>query len=225
MSSVDVVTDRTGSFVVHGVASAAAVVPTVTGYQVRAPISLDTHAPIHNLVLDVAPLAVVRGRVVRDGAPVPGRIDQSLVGTSVQTSPDARGEFEPRGTRATGTYQLFGVGESVGAFTSPPTTVTVPTDAAVVIELNSGATIDGVVVDQDGAPVVGAQVDAIHVHDDDHDEATTTRRRAIPDQSARRRRICAVGAGLFEGSQRSLAWVGRLQIQSCFTTDIRMPGR
>ena len=174
VSSVDVVTDSAGGFVLHGVSSAPSVIPKVTGFQVRAPVSIDTRASVRGLVLDVSPLGAIRGRVVRDGVPIPNASVKALAASaSMETTCDGRGEFRLVGI-APGKYDLLAHSEAAGAFSTKTIAVTVPSETEVAIELDGGATINGKVVDQHGAPVVGAHVIVAHLHDDDGGDATTT---------------------------------------------------
>jgi RNA polymerase sigma factor (sigma-70 family) len=174
--SADAVSQEDGSFVLDRVPRGQ-VRFVARPHQVVRPETFEITRPEHDdVVIEVDPLGVIAGRVLRRGRPVDAaRID--LRGPSsgeiapVRTGADGR--FEARGL-APGEWRVIGSSERDGAF-SPPQEVHLERGqrAEVTIDLAHGAAISGVVVDQDGAPVPAVSVEFRHSGRADWGVATT----------------------------------------------------
>jgi RNA polymerase sigma factor (sigma-70 family) len=162
---LDAVTDAAGRFVFRGVPARAVLTPRVTGYAVVGAAAITTAgAAVDDAVIDVVARPALRGRVVRDGAPVAGATVTAST-ASVRLPPqqaDGVGGFELVGLTP-GRYTLFASSEAAGAFTTAAAqpVIEVPARDEVVIELDGGGVITGRVVDAAGAPLIGAEVKAI----------------------------------------------------------------
>ncbi len=121
-------------------------------YEVIAPAVVEVDRPeVSGVVIEVAPMASIGGRVTRGGQPVVGATVQATAG-DVQTVSGAGGRYELRGLRP-GTYTVHA--EADGS-ASPPEAVAVKAGeqrADVDLELASRGRIAGTLVDQDGGPV------------------------------------------------------------------------
>jgi RNA polymerase sigma-70 factor (ECF subfamily) len=112
---------------------------------------------IEGLIIEVAELAALRGRVLRHGKPVADATIQTSLGLSATS--DAAGAYEIKGLAGDEikvTAQAFG---ATNAF-SPLVTVKLATGRITEhdIDLTGGAEVHGVVVDQAGKPVPNVYV-------------------------------------------------------------------
>lgn len=171
---MSVVTAADGTFILHGVPRAPSLTPTVATYAVRSPTTIDTTSPPANLVLEVDALSTLRGRVVRAGV---GVADAAVTARGTEggdkgwrTAVD--GTFAIPGV-APGAYQVSAMSDSLGAYSTRAASVTVPSNADVIIELDAGGTMTGTVRDEAGAAVVGAEVIAKDEHSDDYGASIT----------------------------------------------------
>lgn len=127
-------------------------------YEIAAIKDLVVDKPvIEDVIIEVAQLASLRGRVLRHGQPVADANIQSSLGLSARS--DALGAYELQGLpgdQIQVTAQAFG---ATNAF-SPFTTVKLAPGKVTEhdIELTGGAEVHGVVVDQAGAPVPNVYV-------------------------------------------------------------------
>jgi RNA polymerase sigma factor (sigma-70 family) len=132
---------------------------TTAPFGIRSPRSVTVVAgDRNNVVLEVVPLAVVRGTVRRHGLPVPfariGINGPSKVGTTT----DAAGHYELAGLEP-GTYGLLADDTRLGAYIADVTlSLGLGEQRDFDVELAWGARIAGVVVDGHGAPVPGVLV-------------------------------------------------------------------
>jgi protocatechuate 3,4-dioxygenase beta subunit len=164
-----------GSFVVDHVFPGE-VEFTASPFEVDSPTSLIVEAgkSYEGLVLEVKPLATIRGRVTRLGKPVAGVnvcCVTSVVPSSVAT--DAEGKFEFIGV-APDKYAIAAVSDAIGAGTVPKTiTMKSGEQRTLDFELDIAGTIAGVVVDRDGKPVQGVFVRWLHAKTGDPGQCVT----------------------------------------------------
>lgn len=145
------VSQADGSFAIEEVPRGT-VVFSAPPYEVIGPARFVVErAEVSGVVIEVAPMASIRGRVTQDGQPVAGATVMAASGEP-RALTGADGGYELRGFRP-GTYAVHA--ESEGS-ASPPQSVTVaagePRDR-VDLELTSRGAIAGTVVDQDGRAV------------------------------------------------------------------------
>jgi RNA polymerase sigma factor (sigma-70 family) len=150
---------------------------TASPYDVIRPERFEVAAAHHRVVLEVEPLGAITGTVVRRGRPVAGaRIDihGPNEGDLAPITTGEGGRFEARGLRP-GPWTLFASSEQAGAFGRAPEVIELERGetAETTIELAYAAAIEGVVVDQDGAPVAAAAVEFHHAGIDDVGVAIT----------------------------------------------------
>jgi RNA polymerase sigma-70 factor (ECF subfamily) len=204
--SLHVVTGTDGRFVALGVIPAAGVVARVDGMTVLAPATIDTRHP-SDIVIDVAPRPTIRGHVVHHGKPV---IDAavSLTGAPERTTTtsDATGAFE-LAAPAPGSYGVYADSKLDRAFTSHSVAVVAPSDRDVIVELDGGASITGIVVDADGKPQPGLIVRGVRTTGDDLGGAVTAVDGAFTlDELAGRGDYAITVMGSVDGP--SLPWAG-----------------
>jgi protocatechuate 3,4-dioxygenase beta subunit len=150
-----------GTFVLEHVPLGDVVI-SAAPYRVVSPTTLhvrDMSNPV-DVIVDVERLAMVHGRVTRDGSPV---VNASVccvpqIDGATRAFTDGDGLYEFRGVRA-GTHHVVAWSEDVGAG-SPEAAITIGDgeERQVDFDLSLAATISGTVVDQEGQPVVGALV-------------------------------------------------------------------
>ena len=174
--SADAVSQEDGSFVLDRVPRGQ-VRFVARPYQVVRPETFEINCPEHDdVAIEVDPLGVIAGKVLRRDGPVDGahillRGPNSAELGPVRTGVDGR--FEARGLEP-GDWRVIGSSERGGAF-SPAQEVHLERGqrAEVTIDLAYGAAISGVVVDQDGAPVPAVSVEFSHSGRADWGVATT----------------------------------------------------
>jgi hypothetical protein len=153
----DVVTDRDGRFVLSGLQPGPREL-RVWGHDILEPALLVAAFDAPEVVVRVVPRARVRGRVLRDGAPVANAIvyanGPGYVGSSLA---DAAGRYQLVGLGA-GTYELGARDGSASARPLPLTVANGQVVDAMDIALEVTGSIAGIVVDQGGEPVAGAVV-------------------------------------------------------------------
>lgn len=157
--SPEVVTQRDGSFVLDRVWRGDNV-PSIFPYEVVSPKAIDVRGDREGVVIEVADLASVRGRVLRRGVPLAGA-DVSLAGggTRRELRTENDGSYEVKGLRP-GTVAIQAQSGDRTAFAHPTQVVLAAGEhrSGVDIELNFAGAIAGTVVDQDGKPVEGVYV-------------------------------------------------------------------
>lgn len=174
--SADAVSQEDGSFVLDRVPRGQ-VRFVAHPYQVVRPETFEIVRPEHDdVTIEVDPLGVIAGRVLRRGRPVDGARIELRGPSSAELGPvrtDQGGRFEARGL-GPGDWRVIGSSEREGAF-SPAQEVHLERGqrAEVTIDLSYGAAISGVVVDQDGAPVPAVSVEFRHSGRADWGVATT----------------------------------------------------
>lgn len=165
-------------------------------FELDAPTSLRVEAgkSYDGVVLQVHPLATIRGRVTRLGKPAAG-VDVCCV-TSVLPSnvpTDADGHYEFRGV-APDTYAIQAASDGIGAFTlAKKITVKAGEDRTLNFELDVAGTIAGVVVDREGKPIQGVFVRWLH-------ERTGDLGRCITDSQGRYRCGGMTGGGKYRAA-------------------------
>lgn len=133
----------------------------VAGWKVLSPASLDvTLSGKNSVTVEVARLGVIKGQVLFRGQPVPG------ADVNAQVKTDAAGRFELTGLAA-GEHVVYAQSESLQAFTTEKTFKKISLAQGevrdnVILELDGSASIEGIVVDQDGAAVPGVFVQYTH---------------------------------------------------------------
>jgi RNA polymerase sigma-70 factor (ECF subfamily) len=146
-----------GSFVLSG-AAPGTVKLIAPPYEVVSPTSLEIASDrIDGVVLEVAALATLHGRVTRGGVPV---ADAEVVSmrAQIRTRSDATGAYVLEGL-APGTHWIHAVGLEVRAAAEDTRVALVAGDnPALDIELAHVGEVTGRVVDQRGAPVAGVYV-------------------------------------------------------------------
>ena len=159
MYSRDSITQTDGGFVLDHVLPGD-IVFKVTNYEVVSPASLPVAADRDGVVIEVAALGVIAGRTLRAGKLIP-RVNVRLIGGggNVQVTSDDVGHYAARGLAAD-TFKLSATATEAGAFSG---TTEVKLAAAehkenVDLDVLYGATISGVVVDQDAKPVANVFV-------------------------------------------------------------------
>jgi hypothetical protein len=178
-SEQPVIADGDGVFAVPGWSQ----VPMgldVVGYQVLDPHEIAPEAAGDLVTLNVRKRGVIRGRVERDGAPVPyATISVAGVLPEAYGRPppaDANGRFEITDLPA-GTYNLGAISDEAQAFTATGGATVALADGDVrddvVLELDGSAAIAGLVVDQADRPVAGVFVQYVHERTGDLCRATT----------------------------------------------------
>ena len=166
-----------GSFVLTGV-TRGEVTLSASPYEVVKPKSLQVSQPLHdNVVLEVEPLGMITGLVVRGRDPVPGAAVYLKGPNTYELDPvhtDAQGRFVARGLRA-GPWDVAAGSQTLGAFGGADQIVKLARGQTVdvTIDMKFAASISGRVVDQNGAPVPGMTVAFIHTAADDVGMATT----------------------------------------------------
>ena len=175
--SASAVSQEDGSFVLDRVPRGP-VRFSAPPYEVVKPTSFTVNRPEQDgLTIEVAPLGAIAGQVVRGNRPVEGALVEvhgpnSWGMAPIHSGPDGR--FEARGLRP-GMWAVTASSERDGAFgkASKPIQVARGRTAEVTIDLAYAASISGVVVDQDGAPVAGIRVGFFHTGTNDAGFATT----------------------------------------------------
>lgn len=149
-----VISQADGSFVFDHVLAGEYVVRAQAGGKVSVTdIKVET-ADVRDVVVEVDRGASIAGRVLFDGKPVEGA--QVSVRQVAMSQTDADGRFTLLRLPA-GTHELYAESKRVGAFTrGPSVTVTNAEEkTGVDVSLDLSASISGVVVDQNDAPVSG----------------------------------------------------------------------
>lgn len=128
---------------------------------------------IGGVVLETTMTGSIAGRVLYDGKPVDGALVRDDRGSSSTTS-NSDGTYLLRNV-GDGTHKLYSESHLVGAFTnSPPVTLAAGENkTGVDIVLDLSASVSGVVVDQNDAPVAGAFVSFSLLRGRDFGSATT----------------------------------------------------
>ncbi|MEO8548334.1 MAG: carboxypeptidase regulatory-like domain-containing protein [Kofleriaceae bacterium] len=151
------ITQRDGSFQLKQVPIGPATI-VVQGYQVLDPKRVTVAGPdAATVVVHVAPLGSISGKVVADGQPVPGAMITAGQ-RDVTTTSSGDGAFTLRGL-APGQYQLHADLDGTGS--SPIQAVSVAVGEqrnGVVLDLSQRGSIEGTIVDDHGAPLEDAIV-------------------------------------------------------------------
>ena len=135
---------------------------SVAPYRVVSPSSARIDLPVEpDIVIQVARMAAIRGRVLREGRIVAGVEVTCRGGGALAARPsvsDGEGRYACEGLAA-GTYAVAARDVAAGAWASGSRVVVADGEEKNVdVELELSASIGGVVVDQDGAPVREARV-------------------------------------------------------------------
>lgn len=143
------------AFVPRGLASFSA-----APWDVVSPRDLRIAADDETVELEVRPLASVHGIVTRLGKPVAGAEVLATSSGTARAMADAEGRYRLDGLQP-GTWRVRASSEAAGACTYSGTRVTLSAgdDVRADVELELAATISGVVVDEQGAPVRGVMVE------------------------------------------------------------------
>jgi Carboxypeptidase regulatory-like domain len=140
-------------------------------YEVTSPSSLVVdRAGVDGVVISVAKLASIRGRVTRRGTPVPGA--EVFVPRVARADADADGNYVLDGL-APGQVQLNAGHSGTKAFANKAVSLRAGEDKTVDIELDLAGEATGVVVDAHGAPVPGVYVKMERDDGSDGGESTT----------------------------------------------------
>jgi len=125
-----------------------------------------------NLTVEVERLASISGRVLRGGKPVDGARLNASQSTYAQSEHD--GTYTLRGLEP-GTFQIYAESKRIGAFTNGPKVTVAKGEQkiGVDVEMELSASIAGVVVDQNDAPVAGVSVSLTLLRGRDFGTATT----------------------------------------------------
>ena len=174
--SADAVSQEDGSFVLDRVPRGQ-VRFVARPYQVVRPQTFEVVRPEHDdVTIEVDPLGVIAGKVLRRGLPVAAARIVLRGPSSAELEPvltGVDGRFEARGL-GPGEWKVIGSSERDGAFSPAQEVHLEPGQRAeVTIDLAYAAAISGVVVDQDGAPVPAVSVEFRHSGRDDLGFATT----------------------------------------------------
>ncbi len=151
LGSRTAISQQDGSFVLEEVPFGR-IELTAMPYAVKSPraITIDREE-VRDVILDVAAMASISGKVTRGGAPVPGA--RVTTGSTIAEA-DASGTFRLAGLSA-GRHRVFADAPHVGA--AKPVDVGPLADgehrADVVLELSLQGSIAGTVVDQSGQPL------------------------------------------------------------------------
>ncbi|MDX2089192.1 MAG: carboxypeptidase regulatory-like domain-containing protein [Kofleriaceae bacterium] len=190
--SFDTASQEDGTFVLTRVMPGELVLSS-SQYRVVSPsvLHVDTK-PLTGVVVELASMATVKGRVTRDGVPVAG-IDVCCIN---------RAEWQGTRTRADGTYEFKGVppgnyelmANSVRAFSDPKKLTVVGTEDHVVdLDVVHGGEILGTVVDEKGTPLRGLFVKFQHPTTGDLCRVTT-------DEKGRYRCASLTGGAKYAGA-------------------------
>jgi len=130
-------------------------------------------ADVTGVTIEVERGASIEGRVTRGGKPVDG-VQVSARPNGPSGLSDHEGRFAIHGVKAA-TYRLYAESKRAGAFTNGPEISVIKGEhrTGVHIELDLAASVAGVVVDQNDAPVPGVVVRFSLVHGTDFGTATT----------------------------------------------------
>jgi RNA polymerase sigma-70 factor (ECF subfamily) len=142
-----------GTFVLDGAPLGTASM-VAAPYDVVSPKSVAVTGDVDNLVIEVAAMASVRGRVTRHGQPV-ADAQIELLPTRSTTIADEGGNYVLDGVPA-GSFVLYA--SSSQAFTNHPITLAAGEAQDLDLELESGGEVKGTVVDRAGTPVAGVLV-------------------------------------------------------------------
>jgi RNA polymerase sigma factor (sigma-70 family) len=140
--------------------------PRVQGYEVVSPARVEVRGARHSgVTIEVQPLGIIRGRVVRDDRPVRGA--EVHAGGSRHARMTARsddsGAFEMRGLQP-GDYTIGASSDRAQAFSREPDDVVRVSlgrrevREGVIVNLGGGASIEGTVVAEGGEPLEGVFV-------------------------------------------------------------------
>ncbi|HEY3355404.1 MAG TPA: carboxypeptidase regulatory-like domain-containing protein [Polyangia bacterium] len=155
VQSREAVSQVDGRFVMQGVPSSQLVVE-VQGYRVLSPQLLTVGARPVTVVVEVAALGGIRGRVTRKGQPVEGAEVMGAGGKRYwhKATTGADGRFELKGLDPA-TYAINVQSEHLGAFLAKPARVVHAEGVfdEVEIALDAAASIAGQVLDATGRPV------------------------------------------------------------------------
>jgi large repetitive protein len=161
---------RDGSFTLTGLPTG----PTALAawpFDVTSPSSLNVDgAGVDNVVVEVAKRASIRGKVTRQGTPVPGA--EVLVPRVLAVKADVDGNYVLDGLTP-GQVQMSAGDSTIKAFTTKTVSLKAAEDKTVDIELDLAGEARGVVVDEHGNPVPGAYVKMSSDDGNDFGESTT----------------------------------------------------
>lgn len=164
-----------GTFTLDGVPFGT-VAFSAAPFSVETPKTLEVKAAqIDGVVLDVAKLATLRGRVLRKGKPVVGADVEYMPPTPpVMTArTDIDGAYVLEGLPA-GSGQVSGWSVDAKAFTmGKPVHLAAGEDRTQDLELDLAGEVKGTVVDEAGTPVAGVYVDIELVEGGDHGDSMT----------------------------------------------------
>ena len=169
-------TREDGSFVIEGVIPGdytAGSMPSRFSDEEPRQIKVEA-ANVTNVNFEVAPHASISGRILRGGKPVEGARVQ-LEFTPFITASDHEGRYLLRGIGPEGTYRLYAESKRDGAFARREGIAIAPGDAktGMDLELDLAGSIEGVIVDQNDAPVAGVFLSFTLLGGTDYGQATT----------------------------------------------------
>jgi hypothetical protein len=181
-----------GSFVLTRVMPGDLVISS-SEYRVISPSTVRVeNTSLRDVVVELEAMATVKGRVTRDGAPVPD-VDVCCLNRSEwqNTKTRADGTYEFRGV-APGNYELLA--STVRAFADPKKFVVTGTEEHVIdFEMQHGGEILGAVVDDKGTPLRGMFVKFQHPTTGDLCRVTT-------DEKGRFRCASLTGGATYAGT-------------------------
>ena len=171
---LDAITQPDGSFVIDH-AFPGDYEPYVPDFRLVAtprPKVTITNADVTGLVYEVERLASISGRVLRGGKPIDGARLNASQSSYAQSEHD--GTYTIRGLEA-GTFQIYAESKRIGAFTNGPkvTIAAGEQKTGVDVEMELSASIAGIVVDQNDAPVAGVTLSFTLLRGRDFGVATT----------------------------------------------------
>lgn len=170
VDSLRAVTDADGSFVAVNVGRGREVTVAVRGVTVRSPVTIDTTSgDVQGVTIDVRATVSLRGHVRRHGVGIAGaKVQvQAASGRSAIVETDQAGSFTALAP-SSGACSLSATSASLGAYTTDALKVSCDqSQDGLSLELDAGAALGGVVVDEKGMPVVGAFVKAVRTQGDD----------------------------------------------------------
>jgi protocatechuate 3,4-dioxygenase beta subunit len=169
---IHAITQSDGSFVIDHVLPGEyfSVVPGTNDRDEPAKLKVEG-ADVSGVVIEIEPSATISGRILLSGKPIDGAIVR--VGNA-STASSHDGRYTLRGLAA-GTYQIYAESFRVGAFTRSPSITIAKREQRtdVDVELDMSASIAGVVVDQNDAPVSGVFLMFSLLRGQDFGQATT----------------------------------------------------
>ena len=175
INAATTVSRRDGTFVLDGVLPGDYAPYVENASQIGKPPPVHVaKSDVAGVVVEVERGATVEGQVTRDGKAVDG-VDVRASGmTTTNATSDHEGRFVLRGLQA-GVYKMYAESQRAGAFTNPPDLKVAKGEhkTGVHIELDLAASIAGIVVDENDAPVAGVVVRFSLLHGSDFGVATT----------------------------------------------------